>query len=660
MSSTGIEKRGSAATVKACDSCRRRKRKCVWAEGSDGCIPCRQLKEPCERTHIRKPRAKSQRRSRVAEYENRIQRLESLLEERSAAQPRVQEQPLQPADQSDPLSSWVNNLRTEVDSLPVQDVSGIAPFVSPEDYEPTEEEYLEPFSTESSLPQTTPPDDVSQPSVGFEPSTEFQDDAALVQDLTFESTELGIGFNPDDSSLPPAVVRSQCDAYLPPPALGTMLLKEFLVDFNTASPLYRPQVIANHFRICYLGLSDGSAVAWTSTYVVFGIAYRLRAMSATATPRDGELADYYLARTLATVSGLLLSPPSLGLVQCLLGVAYLIQTSSQSTPHARFVSTALRIAQSLAYNEEQSGIEGLGQDPEQQQRVFWMAFMKDTEESILSNAPNTHRRDDISAESPHDNPSDAAGAVTAAEGTWRVNIFSLRARLALIQAEAIEKVLSVKARKVEHGDVSQKVNGVLESLNTWRDHDLFKFSAEQLMQLLYQADVVHVLGLEASYFATVFRLQASLILDPRTNPFSSDALAKLAAQSKHPSFKEAKRLLNILAVAPQGDIGICWMIKLPVIAAFVTVVANLIHSSPEMDPAPSCMREFHRIISMLGTLVQRSQDVELAKGRDLCMRLFSQLETGRRVKWLHDQTAGGREINPAQLGQGAFGGLPQM
>ena len=115
--------------------------------------------------------------------------------------------------------------------------------------------------------------------------------------------------------------------YLPPPGLGSTLLSEFLVDFNTAYPLYRPHVIADHLRVCYSGASDGSAVAWCSAYVVFGLAYMLRGSSATATKQDNELARYYLARNYISLNRLLLSPPSLGLVQCLIGVALLVQST---------------------------------------------------------------------------------------------------------------------------------------------------------------------------------------------------------------------------------------------------------------------------------------------------------------------------------------------
>ncbi|KAF2178808.1 hypothetical protein K469DRAFT_324604 [Zopfia rhizophila CBS 207.26] len=73
------------ATFRACDSCRRRKRKCTWTPSADGCTPSLQSKDECAITHVRKLRVKSQKGSnRIAEYKSRIQRLETLLEEHSA------------------------------------------------------------------------------------------------------------------------------------------------------------------------------------------------------------------------------------------------------------------------------------------------------------------------------------------------------------------------------------------------------------------------------------------------------------------------------------------------------------------------------------------------------------------------------------------------
>ncbi|KAF2267980.1 hypothetical protein CC78DRAFT_33447 [Lojkania enalia] len=562
MASSGIEKRGSSATVRACDSCRKRKRKCVWLPGAESCTPCSQVKGECLTTHIRKPRAKSQKRNRIAEYESRIQRLEALLEERTAAQPSVEEQPLQPADQSRPLSEWVGNLLNEVNSVPMEQGPELGLSAIASGFEGFDNEDLTfPISSDESLAQPTPGDlllDVSNEE-GFI-SNRNAEDVMLAQQSPLDPMVQVPMNGPESSEGSPFITRARCDGYLPHPDLGTALLSEFLVDFNTATPLYRPHKIAQHLRICYTGASDGSALAWANTYVVFGLAHRLRAMSAAADPRDNEQADYYLKRVLSSVPDLLLTGPSLALIQCLLALAILIQTTSHSTPYALFVATAVRMAQCLAYNDDQMREGDITRDVEQERRVFWIALMLDTEASLLSNGPTTHRRDDIAARHPEDNPHDSAGSVTAAEGEWRVNYFSIRTRLILIESEAIEHVLSIKARKTTPQDKLATARRILGDLKAFRTHELFQLNAEQLMQLLYRSDLVHVVTMEASYFAIVFRLQwfLALGLDARINPFSADALERIARMKSHACHKDARRFLTILSVAPQGDLAVSW------------------------------------------------------------------------------------------------------
>lgn len=494
-------------------------------------------------------------RERVVEYERRIQNLENLLRERSEAQPQVQSQPLPPHDPSESiaLSMWVDTLRTEVGQFPIQP----CPDLDPSTYQGT---YQMTGSASSILNNSVISHDTSEeavlPSVdNYEPSTDFEQDAALLQDPLFQPPPALEDFTIDDSIIIP---DTMCQKSLPEPELGASLLAEFLVDFNTVYGLYRPHEIAEHIRICYEGFSDGTALAWASAYVVLGIAHRARAQSNVATPMDNELADYYLAKILPTVSGLLIAPPTLGLVQCLIGLAMLIRTSSHSQPSGTFISTALRIAQFLAY--EQDGGDTVpteGVDVEQQRRVFWCAFTLDTDESIFSNAPTTHRKDDIRAPFPDENPQDSLGSVAAAEGDWKVNLFALHIRLALLQSDAIDKVLSMRARG---GNLDAAAQYILSRLQAWRDNELFRLKPEQLMQLLYRSDLMHVLAVEASYFATVFRIHAFLSLgkNPLVNPFSADVLAILAGKKEHGAYADAERLLTHLTLIPHGDIGVCW------------------------------------------------------------------------------------------------------
>jgi hypothetical protein len=126
---------------------------------------------------------------------------------------------------------------------------------------------IEEYTSNVTVPETTVPLGV----VDLQPSNEFQADAAFLQSAAFEPEAMTI----PSADLPPPLPETTacCDWYLPPPELGTSLLAEYLTDFNTAFPLYQPHVIAEHLRICYAGESDGTSVAWTSAYVVFGLAH---------------------------------------------------------------------------------------------------------------------------------------------------------------------------------------------------------------------------------------------------------------------------------------------------------------------------------------------------------------------------------------------------
>lgn len=545
------------------------------------CKYCTQLKENCTTTYVRKQRSKTQKRwvfltasvhnsysakmlidgrGRVVEYERRIQNLEQLLNERSEIQPLVGNQPLEPLPPLGPsesmsLSAWVDTLHTEVEQYPAQTYGAVDPSAYQGPYQMTGSASYMSGLNPSVLSEEPSEDAVLLSVDDYEPSAEFEQDAALLQDPLFQPP-----FGLENLTVDDSIVEAKfvCEKSLPAPELGASLLAEFLTDFNTVYALYRPNEVAEHIRICYEGLSDGTALSWASTYVVLGIAHRARAQSNVATVMDNELADFYLSRILATVSALLTAPPTLGLVQCLIGLAMLIRTSSHSQPSRTFISTALRIAQFLAYEQgDTDAVPEDGVDVEQQRRVFWCAFMLDTVESIFVNTPTTHRKEDIHAPFPEENPQDSLGSVVAAESDWKVNLFALRIRLALLQSEAIDKILSVNARGTNPGAAAQDV---LSRLQAWRNNELFNRKPEQLMQLLYRSDLMHVLAVEASYFATVFRIHGFLSLgkNPLVNPFSADVLAILAETKEHGAYKDAERLLTHLTLIPHGDIGVCW------------------------------------------------------------------------------------------------------
>ncbi|KAL6711243.1 hypothetical protein ACN47E_005774 [Coniothyrium glycines] len=638
-----VQKRGSATTVKACDLCRKRKRRCIWTSGLHGCTPCTNLNETCTTTHVRKQRSTAQR-GRITDYENRIKTLESLLQERNAAQPQIDRQPLASTSGSAvPVSTWVENLRHEVETMPRPPPPTIDPFALESRTNANagllsldlDSLALENYNADMMVSEMTLPHIIDELPL----SINYQAEAALLQGTMFSQSITA----PDNDHVsmpdeqyengltPPTPQYYECDWYLPPPEVGTSLLAEYLTDFNTAFPIYQPHVIAEHLRVCYAGESDGTSVAWTSAYVVFGLAHMLRAMSTAGTKSDNDMAQYYLSRIYHGLSGLLTAPPSQGLVQCLLGVATLIMSTPchYNLSEGHFISTALRVMQGITYQDGDEVASDSGRDVEQERRVFWLAFIYDTSASIMTNSLTTHKQEDIN-HCVSDIPPDGLGSITAAEGHWQVNMFTLCVKLAILQAEAIDQVVSLtRNRNATPLDIEAAAVMVLTRLEMFHGHEIFRLGAGQLFEMLYRSDICHVVNLEATFFSTVYRIYAFLALgkNPKINPFLLDGLQKVAGTTEHKSYKEAKRLLSLLSIAPRGDIGLYWRSYRTFTAALVTVLAYHINNVSAPAPARVEMQEYNQILGNLSMMLQNNVHLDLAQTHNFCVGLYSKLET---------------------------------
>lgn len=82
------------------------------------------------------------------------------------------------------------------------------------------------------------------------------------------------------------------------------------------------------------------------------------------------------------------------------------------------------------------------------------------------------------------------------------------------------------------------------------------------------------------------------------------------------------------------------MIKLPVVAAFTTVLSHHLHS-PSKTLNTDTMRDYARILNTLRIMAEKSRDLELLRARDVCMAMFSRVETRLRVSWMEDRAGEG-------------------
>ena len=340
--------------------------------------------------------------------------------------------------------------------------------------------------------------------------------------------------------------KKQC--YLPPPHEGSSLLKEYLHDYNSRIPLFHPETIYSHVQGCYSGSKDATPLTWFLTYIVFGIGHRLRAVSLFAAADDNINADWYLNKCLAFLPDLLVQKTTLPLVQALLGVSVLLQTSKRWQKASLFISTAMRMALSLSCNEDDPSDNEECLTKTQEIYVFWIAFYMDTAMNLSSNQPTTQKLVDIGVPLPANSTDLVLNASYNEVTIPKLSVFSLHTTLSLIQAEASEELFSVKARRRPAAATATAFEIIASKLHAWRiSNPLSGPDAMTMLGSMYISDVIHSITLEASYFGTLYQIHAvnSMgVFSPRVDAFSPETMKSGVGNFCSEVYTDAQKLLE--------------------------------------------------------------------------------------------------------------------
>jgi hypothetical protein len=166
--------------------------------------------------------------------------------------------------------------------------------------------------------------------------------------------------------------------------------------------------------------------------------------------------------------------------------------------------------------------------------------------------PSTHKHSDISIGLPNAHygdwwSRDTDGSLDGASSPPGINVFFLHSSLAVIQAQALERVFSVKAN-LQPTQQSIRVQSITAKLAAWRWN-----SELNAVTGLQGSDLLHLVMLEASYFRTVYQLQASQQIGRfthRQDMFSHIALRAQRYSQQSVVYEDACRLLSLLASLP--------------------------------------------------------------------------------------------------------------
>lgn len=222
---------------------------------------------------------------------------------------------------------------------------------------------------------------------------------------------------------------------------------------------------------------------------------------------------------------------------------------------------ALRVTQDLRINDSSPNTNISPRERLQRQRVFWIAFFMDADWGLKAGRSPTLSPKLITIELPAKEDPDAAGEICAVGGEFQMNIFRLRAELALIQAELMEQLQTPDASKNPGFNHDIWWQNLALRLDSWRKQWPGKLTVEQLQKLLHRSDLVHVIAVEAAIFSTLYLLLAQLPpeTDARTRPFSAEGLIEQLTkpQAQH-AYNDAKRLASLLSSVPGEDVAINW------------------------------------------------------------------------------------------------------
>ncbi|KAK5719775.1 hypothetical protein LTR17_015146 [Elasticomyces elasticus] len=562
---------------KSCETCRTHKLRCIWADDATSCTRCAKKGLTCA-----KPDKTQQPRKRSVRTNNEgITWTQPLLYNGQPDQTAAGESPTALADRVKKLEELLNDLR------------GVKSWADPTDSSPDGQSTS---STKASSGAVSSSQNVEQGfTEGSDPSStiiaESLGQPFATTDSTFTLSSLPTSL--DDSDAFPdsilldndyphytmsiedltsgAIALAQKNSvatyrcYLPEVNDGYALLIEFLSDFNSKVPLIAPQHIYAHVRDCY-STSTASRITWMLTYLMLGIAHRLRAMSVFSSPDDMARADWYLNQSLVKLPDLLMQEPSLELVQALLGVSILLETSSRSKRAALFASNAIHMCQDLGYHDYHT----VSEDPvrsREQQYVFWIAFRLDTDMSVGALRQNAQNLAEINIPPPDEQNVDwwASPAPTSPTSTGCVNLFALNTSLALIQAEALEGLFSNQCRNYPAAVLDNTFQTLNSQLQAWRLKSVvFSVDVQRLYTSMYRSDLVHMIVLEATYFRTLYQLHAAAAMrgfGSKWDVFQAGSLRAVAGVDMGGCIVgDARRLLELAGLVEGGDVSTTWLV----------------------------------------------------------------------------------------------------
>ncbi|GLA83020.1 hypothetical protein AtubIFM56815_007211 [Aspergillus tubingensis] len=242
------------------------------------------------------------------------------------------------------------------------------------------------------------------------------------------------------------------------------LVREYFATFNQAIPLFEEGSFMRSVDRQYSWNPDNNASWWISLNIALAISYRERAHASSDPSDNWRKSLGHVKNALNAVVDVFLRNTDIAAVQGLLGLALYFQGTPNPQALLMFAAAAMRLAQSIGLHRENGS--GASPEAEHRRRVYWIAFILDSDISIRVGRPPVQDLEDYDTHLPTENPPDGRGILTI-DGI-RMNYFRLLAQLAQIQQLVYKKLYTVTVRRESSDDVIERIKSCEDALLSWK------------------------------------------------------------------------------------------------------------------------------------------------------------------------------------------------
>ncbi|RDW59403.1 hypothetical protein BP6252_12490 [Coleophoma cylindrospora] len=418
---------------------------------------------------------------------------------------------------------------------------------------------------------------------------------------------------------------------LPSKPAAQALIKQYMLSFHSAYPLFDH---STSLRLMEYNSEDFHDPAWWGCInVVLAISHRFRAMNKLNNSVEDYQAWGYLQNALATVTELTMMQPTLTTVQALLGMALIVQGTSNSRPFSTLLSSAIRGAQDIGLHRHNVDPKINIDEVEQRKRVFWIAYFLDKDLSLQLSQPPFQDDDEMDVGFP--------SGMREHDSVNNVDFLQIRVGLAVIQAQVYKRLLSVRASKQSVLERFAAVSDLEDILYAWKDSTPIKFEEMYITptNVRFSPPLIYEMIVRLTYFKTLDIIFNHSILGMAEEAANSMARAAEVEGGyilpASPLCKvQARKALQLIHVTPMGDYAYIWVVLHIFVSATKTLLSNVC-SEPSQTLAQSDVELIQPLLNLLGTLINGGQRDEVAKMYDTCQEMYE--EAVQRLRTANSQ-----------------------